>query len=98
MNDESIATYAGRINLQALRRAVKAGNVIVHAALYVESDGVRATIPIYDPIENETMVRILTVPDGQPHVYKTLQAAKNAMHKCGIMRYSIVRDGVECWS
>lgn len=92
-----IAIYAGRINLQALKSAVKAGNITVHAALYVEADGVLATIPVYDPRKDETMVRILVSPAGHVHVYKTLQATKNAMHKCGITRYSIVRDGVECW-
>lgn len=92
------ALFAGRIGFTNLRRQSQRGNVRSHASVYIDPDGVRVTVPVYDPAKNETMVRILMTKDGRFRVFRSLQAAKNAMHKCGITNYSVVRDGVECWS
>lgn len=97
-HEEPVFRYAKRMTLAQIRTQAKRGNVLHGADIHIEDDGVRVAVPVYDPCKDETMVCAMTVPDGRVHVYRTLQAAKNALHRCGIEHYTIVRDGVECWS
>lgn len=90
--------FAKRLTLAQIRTQSRRGNVRQPANIHIEDDGVRVAVPVYDPKRDETTVCALTVQTGAVHVYATLQAAKNALHRCGIENYTIVRDGVECWS
>ena len=98
MNAESSFRYAKRLTLAQLRTQANRGNVLLAANIHIEDDGVRVAVPVYDFERNESAVCALKTAQGHVHVYKTLQAAKNALFACGIYRFTIVRDGVECWS
>lgn len=92
--------YEKTITPQALRSAISAGRVMLRATIWVYDDGVMVTVPVGDHATGETFTSALTATGrpGEPRVFATMWAAKDALMRVGLTRYSVMRDGEECWA